>query len=169
MVEPWRRVVKGRSHEEDRLAPLDRLHPSRRHAASVPDGLDVVHDRTPGVARAEKVAVERVHRTLPGHRVPRCGQRLTDHLAPEHGTEPEILAVSAEQILFDAFELEELQQLVQDAAHDPSSGCRLYVCRDSCPDRASGCLAAARLSPDPGEDHRLYCGHVHRFRSRRSG
>ncbi len=61
--------------------------------------------------------MERVDLTLRRDRVHGRGERLAEDLATEDRPPPEVLALAAEQVLFDALEREELHQLVQDLRH----------------------------------------------------
>ena len=50
-------------------------------------------------------------------------ERLTEHLAAEHRAPAEILALAAEEVLLDALEREELDELVEDALRQDASRC----------------------------------------------
>ena len=47
------------------LAPLDGGHPAGGEGPAVADAVHLVEDRDPGIAGAEEVGVQRVHRALP--------------------------------------------------------------------------------------------------------
>ena len=111
--------LEGRREVEDRLAALDGDDAPRRERAAVADAVDVVDDRLSHVAGAKEVGVERVHVALGRDRLHRGGERLTEHLAAEHRSPPEVLALAAEEVLLDSLEGEELDELVEDALrHD---------------------------------------------------
>ena len=59
--------------------------------------------------------MERVHVALARHRLHRGGERLPEDLAAEDGAPAEVLALAAEEVLFDALEREQLDELVEDA------------------------------------------------------
>lgn len=61
---------------------------------------------------------------LGGNGLHRCRERLAENLTTEHGAPAEILALTAEKILFDAFEREEGHELVEDGGHQRKLGSR---------------------------------------------
>jgi hypothetical protein len=68
-------------------------------------------------ATTRRVVNERVGVTLGRNRLNRGGERLAQHLPAEHRSPTEILALTAEQVLFDLFQGEQLHQLVEHAGH----------------------------------------------------
>ena len=69
------------------------------------------------VAGTQEIGVQRVHVALGRHRLHRRRERLPEHLPAEHGAPAEVLALAAKQVLFDALEREELDELVEDFRH----------------------------------------------------
>ena len=66
-------------------------------------------------------------RALGRHRLHRRRERLTEDLPAEDRAPAEILALAAEQVLFDLLEREELDQLVEDFRHPPIVTRRRYA------------------------------------------
>ncbi len=99
---------------ENLLAMLDRNHASSGKAPAVARALHVVDDRRRDVAGAQKIRMQRMRSTPGFDRLLRGGQGLTEHLAAEHVTCADIAALAAEQIVFETFELEQIDQLADD-------------------------------------------------------
>src|SRR5262245_17038463 len=87
---------------EDRLTGLDGDHASRGERAAVANAIDVVDDRTIDAPRPQEVRVQRVHATFRRNGLHRGRERLSQHLSAEHGAPSEILALAAEEVLFDS-------------------------------------------------------------------
>jgi len=109
--------LERRRHRKDRLAVLDRDDAARREALAVANPIDLVHDRLSRVADAQEVAVHRVGEALAGDGLFRGRQRLADDLAAEHVAPAEVLTLTAEEIVLDAFEAEQIEQLAEDVRH----------------------------------------------------
>jgi hypothetical protein len=105
--------LERRGQRENRLAALDRDHPARGERTAVPDPVDLVHNRNTRVAAADEVRVQRVH--MPFRRDSPAGrdQRLAGDLPAEHPDRAVGGAHPAEDVVLDAFEVEQCDQLVQ--------------------------------------------------------
>ncbi len=111
MIDPLFLLVEGGRHVEDRPAVLNRHHPSRREAAPVANALDVVDDRGMGIARQQKVTVQRVrqaavHRPAGGH------EGLGQDLAAEDALLADIAALAAEKVDLQRFKLQMIDQIL---------------------------------------------------------
>ena len=62
-----------------------------------------------------------MHRPIGGHGPSRCDERLTGHLTAEHPLHARLGAEPAEDVLFDLFEVEQIDQTVE----RDLVGCRL--------------------------------------------
>jgi uncharacterized protein len=154
-------------HRQDRLAILDRLHTPRREGAAVAHAVDFIDDRQAHVAGAQKVRVQRM-RDTGGNRAAGGHQGLADDLAAEHAFAAQVARLSAEQVDLKVLEVEQIDQILQNAIHDSrlqKSGAKPtglpIVWRHSAPDGAtqrmncrSGCgaccIAPSISSPIPG-------------------
>ena len=92
--------------------------------------------------------MQRVHGALLGDGLLGRRQRLTQHLAAEHAPPAQVLALPAEDVLLDALEAQDLDQLGQDVAHRYSepSGARArngYLVR-SCARPSTACAISSR-------------------------
>jgi hypothetical protein len=74
----------GRRQGEDRLAMLDAHHPARREAAAVANPLHLIENGDRGIARPEKIAVQRMYEAILDHGLVGRGQCLGDDLPAEH-------------------------------------------------------------------------------------
>ena len=62
-----------------------------------------------------------MHGAVIGHGLRRGTQSLTEHLATKDKAPAEVLALTAKEVLFDALEAEQGDELVENGAHDFSS------------------------------------------------
>jgi hypothetical protein len=111
MLETLLRLHERGGEVEDLLAVLDGDHPPRGEAAAVPGPVHLEDDRHGGVARPDEITVQRVadavfHRLIGGQ------QRLADHLAAEDAAGRVVRCRTAEEVHFDALELERLGQVL---------------------------------------------------------
>ena len=116
VLEPLLGRLERRGHVEDRPAVLDRDDAPRAEALAVARDVDLVDDRRVHVARQQEVRVQRVHLTRAG-RVARGRKRLAEHLPAEHSVPAEVAALPAEDVVLDALELEQVQQVREDRFH----------------------------------------------------
>jgi len=86
VVETFVFGLERRDHREDRLAILIGLRAAGGERPAVMDAVDREGDRLLGVARAQEVAVHRVHGPILGHGADRGDQRLREHLPADHPT-----------------------------------------------------------------------------------
>ncbi|MNN60724.1 hypothetical protein D3C81_1759220 [compost metagenome] len=113
-------ILERRAAGKDRLAFLDRRHPARAETAAIAHAVNLIHHRQTGVARAQEVAVHRMHvprlfNGLTGRR-----QRLTEYLAAEQLAKTQVLATTTEQVFFDRFQGQQVDQIFQHLAHSDS-------------------------------------------------
>ncbi|PRD36378.1 UNVERIFIED_CONTAM: hypothetical protein NCL1_08867 [Trichonephila clavipes] len=106
-------------HGEDDLAVLDRLHRAGGEALAVAHALDLVDDRRRRVAGTQEVGMQRMRQALAVDRAAGRHQGLAQHLAAEHVLAEVIVALATEQVDFQVFQIEQLQQLLH---HDRHSG-----------------------------------------------
>ncbi len=103
--------MEGRREVEDRLTVLNGDDPPGRKRAAVPDSFYLEHDGDRWIAGAEEIGVERVHRPLldcavGGH------QRLTGHLAAEDPLPHVVRALTPEDPVFNALQIQQLHQFI---------------------------------------------------------
>jgi hypothetical protein len=109
--------LKRRGEVEDRLPLLQGHDAAGRERTAVADAVDVVHDRPSHVARAEKVGVNGVGDAVGRDREGGRRQRLPQDLPAVDRAPAEILALAAEQVLLDAFEGQQGDELFENARH----------------------------------------------------
>ncbi|MNL43570.1 hypothetical protein D3C87_1660900 [compost metagenome] len=102
------------------MALLDRGHPARAETAAVAYAVNGIHHRQLGVAGTQKVTVHRMHMTRLFHRLTGRRQRLTEHLATEQLAKSQVLAAATEQVFFDRFQAQQVDQIIQHLAHSDS-------------------------------------------------
>ena len=96
---------------EDRVAVLDRYDAASRERAPVTNPLHLVDDRNRRIAGTEEVGVQGVDEAA-RHRA-RCGNEgLTGHLAAEDSLAFLIGTFTPEEVLFDLFEIEKIEEIV---------------------------------------------------------
>ena len=117
VIEPLFADLERRGHGEDGVPALHGHDPPRGEALAVADAVDLVDDGLARVARAQEVAVHRVDGPIVRDRLLRRRERLAEDLTAEDVAPPEVLALSAEEVLLDAFEPEEVEELGQDGGH----------------------------------------------------
>lgn len=117
MLETRLRALEGGGHIEDRFTVLDGADAARAEAVAVAQGFHVVNDRLAAVARAQEVAVERMHAAFIRHRLLGGVQRLADHLPAEHLAQPQIFTLAAEQPFFDFLQIQQIEEVLQCLAH----------------------------------------------------
>ncbi len=117
MIEPWLRDLKRRGEVEDGLAVLHRDDASGGETSAIADGVDHVDDRMLRVAGAQEVPVQAVHRAPFGDGLLGGGERLSEHLSPEHPTPAEVLALAPEDVLLDPLQAKDLDQLGEYITH----------------------------------------------------
>ncbi len=112
-------LLERGGEEQDRLAVLDRGHAPHREAAAVAGAVDHVDDRRLDIAGAQEVAVQRMRRArfCGIHRRLCRRQRLAQHLAAEHVLGADITALAAEQVVLQALEREQFDQLGDGGGH----------------------------------------------------
>lgn len=104
---------------EDRLTVLDGDHAAGAERATVSDSLDLVQDGDGGVAGAQEVGVERVRRAGFDRAVCR-DQRLACHLAAEDPLAAFVGALTAKDVPLDRFEVQEVDEVVDDGLSHPA-------------------------------------------------
>ncbi|BFO21735.1 hypothetical protein SHKM778_81230 [Streptomyces sp. KM77-8] len=97
---------------EDRLAVLDRDHPTGGEGASVADAVDGVDDRGAGVAGAQEVRVQGVGGPVLGDGPPGGDQRLRRDLPAEDAGDDGAAGVAAEDVLLDLLEVEQIEEIL---------------------------------------------------------
>ena len=116
MVRPLLLDLERRGHVKDLLTVLDRDHAAAREAAAVATAVDLVDDRRGEVAATEKVRVQRMHEPIV-HRGTGRHQRLPEHLATEHLWTADVAALAAKQVVLEALELEQADQVREQPVH----------------------------------------------------
>jgi hypothetical protein len=84
--------------------------------STVARSIDLVDDRRIDIAAPQKIRVQRM-RNAAVDRVMRGGQRLPDDLSAENLRTADVAALAAKNIIFDALESQQLQQIVENRAH----------------------------------------------------
>ena len=93
-------------HEEDGLSLLNRFHPAGGKAFAVAYPFDGVDDGFGAVSGAQKIGVQAVRRAFRRRRIG-CGrQGLAQNLSAKDILKSQILALAAEDILFDLFQFQ---------------------------------------------------------------
>ncbi|MCY1354112.1 hypothetical protein D9M69_404740 [compost metagenome] len=113
-------VLERRTAREYRVALLDRRHPTRAETATVTHPVNLIHHRQPGIARAQEIAVHRMHMARLFNRLTGRRQRLTEHLTTEQLTKTQVLATATEQVFFDRLQRQQVDQIFQHLAHSDS-------------------------------------------------
>ncbi len=108
-------VERGR-HVEDRAPVLDRDHPAGGERPAVADAVDLVEDRNARVPWPEEVGVQRVRPSRVDRAAGR-GQRLSRHLPAEDALAVLVRTHPAEDVHFDRFEIEQVDEEVEIEAH----------------------------------------------------
>jgi len=127
--------LKRNRHAEDRAAMLDRDDPAGRKAASIADTVDFIEDRNLGIARAEKITLERMNVAI-FDRAIRGDQGLADDLPTEYALGAFLGASPSEKVELDLFEIKKIEEGLQ--------GSRQLELRRSGTRREAGSV------PDPG-------------------
>jgi hypothetical protein len=99
----WRLERGG--HIENRLPVLNGRHPAGAEAVAVAQDFNIIDDRFLAIAGTQEVAVKRVNQTFCGHGLFCRIQRLTHYLAAKDLAQSQIFALSAEQSLFNFFQI----------------------------------------------------------------
>ncbi len=86
---------------------LDRNDATRAEALAVARDVDLVNDGSIHVARQQEVCVQRVH-VARARGIARRRERLPEHLPAKHPVAADVAALAAEDVVFDALELEQL-------------------------------------------------------------
>ena len=105
-------------HGEDGLPVLDGDDPPGGEALAVADAVDLVDDRHLGVARQQKIGVQRMRRAR-RHVDGAAGrhQRLPHHLAAEHPLPGVLRRAAAKQIDLELLEIEDRQEVLHRGGH----------------------------------------------------
>src|ERR1700675_3543731 len=98
------------------MAMLARGDASRGKALAVTNTVDVVNDRHFGIAGQQEVSMHGVRRRALD-RAYRGNQRLPNHLAAKHALPAGLRAAAAEQVHFERFEIENIEQIL-DGEHE---------------------------------------------------
>src|SRR3989344_3467431 len=103
--------------------------------------------------------MQRMHMARLFNGLTSCRQRLTEHLAAEQLTKTQVLATAAEQVFFDRFQAQQVNQIIQHLAHSDSP--HTTQCR--------AVLAASVDSLSGPCQHRGHCKRPCRSEERRVG
>jgi hypothetical protein len=104
--------LKRDRHTENRATVLDRHDASGRETAAIANPVDLVENRNLGVARPEKITLQRMDlATLDG--AIRGDEGLANDLAPKDTLRPFLWTSSTEEVELDFFEIEKLDQGLQ--------------------------------------------------------
>lgn len=101
--------LKRNRHAEDRAAMLDRDDPAGRKAAAIADAVDFIEDRNLGIARAEKITLERMDVAI-FDRAIRSDQGLADNLPTEYALGAFLGASPSEKVELDLFEIKKIEE-----------------------------------------------------------
>lgn len=96
---------------KNRGTVLDRLHPAGGKAPPIANALHLEHNGHFKITRKEKIAVERMDKTVIGHRLHRGAQRLGHDLPAKNPLAAHALALAAEKINFQLLHPEQFNQL----------------------------------------------------------
>ena len=109
--------LERRAASKDRLAFLDRRYPPRTETAAIAYALNLIHHRQGGIAGTQEVAVHGMHMARGFDRLTGCRYTLTEHLATIQLAKAQVLTDPAKQILFDGFQGQQGDQLIQHLTH----------------------------------------------------
>ncbi|MNC87331.1 hypothetical protein D3C83_30490 [compost metagenome] len=122
MLEPALLLLERAGHVEDLLAVLDRDDAAVAEAAAVARAIDDVDDVGLDIARPQKIRVQRVHLAALDGRA-RGTQRLTEHLAAVDARTADVATLAAKDVVLDALELEQMQQVGKYRLHGGLRNC----------------------------------------------
>jgi hypothetical protein len=108
--------LERRGHVEDRPTMLNSDDTPRAEALAVARDVDLINDGRVHVAGQQEIRVQGVD-VARTRGVARGRERLTEHLTAEHSVAAEVAALATEDVVFDALELEQLQQVSEDRLH----------------------------------------------------
>src|SRR5690606_35617058 len=103
-------AMEGSGHAEDRLAVLDTGDTPGCEALPVAEPIHEVHDGRGHVTREDEVPMKRMRLARFIHGPPGGHERLRQHLSPEDATGPDLPIVAAVDVVFDRFEIEQVEQ-----------------------------------------------------------
>ena len=118
MLTPGFILLERCRKEKNRLAVLDRSHAPHREAAAIARAIDLVDDRMLDVACLEEICMQRMRVARGFERRVRGRQCLAQHLPAEHVLGADVAALAAEQVVLEAFEREQVDQLGNGGGHD---------------------------------------------------
>src|SRR6185295_8321601 len=91
---------------------------ARRETLPVADAIDVVDDRNFWIARQQEIGVHGVWRAAGIDGTYRRDESLTDDLAPKNPLPADLGRTAAEQIHFERFEIENIEQVLHGRRHE---------------------------------------------------
>ncbi|MCY1559041.1 hypothetical protein D9M68_960340 [compost metagenome] len=113
-------VLERGAAGEDRLAFLDRRHPPSAEAATIAHTVDLVDHRQRGIARAQEIAMQRMHMAIRLDCLAGRRHTLAEHLAAEQLAETQVLTDATKEVLLDGFQAQQGDQFVQYLTHAAS-------------------------------------------------
>ncbi len=119
MLKPFFGDLERRGKIKDRPAVLNRDDAAIGEAAAIARTVNLVDYGRPDVSPAQKIGVQRVSNAVI-HGMLRSRQRLTHHLTAENLWAADITAVAAENIVLDALELQQRNQVFEGRIHRPA-------------------------------------------------
>ncbi|CAI8705045.1 hypothetical protein EMIT0P265_100142 [Pseudomonas zeae] len=120
-------VLKRSAAGEDRMALLDRRDAASAETAAIAHAINRIDHRQLGIARTQEIAVHRMYMARLFNGLTGRRQRLAEHLATEQLTETQILATATEQVFFDRFQGQQVDQIFQHLAHSDSPHTKHYA------------------------------------------
>lgn len=117
------------------MAVLTRCDATGRKAFAVTDAVDVIDDWNFWIARQQEVGVHRVRRAAGIYGTYRRDESLADHLAAKDPLPADLRRTAAEQVHFERFEVENIEQVLDGGRHVK-------------PEMAKVCPQPAMLRPD---------------------
>jgi hypothetical protein len=103
---------------------LARHDAASREAPPITNPIDLVLDGFIDPTWAQKISMQRVRGPFVRHGLLGGREGLAEHLPPKYGPPTKILALPSKRILREAFEGEQIDQLLEDGAHDEDRGTR---------------------------------------------
>jgi len=99
------------------MTVLTRGNATSREAFAVTDAIDVINDRNLWIARQKKVGVHRVGRPAGIDGAHGRNEGLSDDLAAKDPLPADLRRAAAEQVHFERFEVEDIEQVLYGGGH----------------------------------------------------
>jgi hypothetical protein len=119
MLETLLADMERRGKVEDRSPVLDAHHSAGGKRPAIADAIDLVEHRHRRIARPEEVGMERVDGPVLIDGSGRGYERLARHLSAEDSLAILLRGHAAENVDFDRFEIEKIDEVVDIVLHQP--------------------------------------------------